>query len=105
MATSTGMAWSPSKTTASSISRSTRRDRRCDRVVDWARRKELPMSYKRINRRALHRAEALEARRLLSTVVWDGGGDGENWNDPANWVGDNLPADGDDVVISVPASN
>src|SRR4051794_15598884 len=52
-----------------------------------------------------HRCEPLEVRRLLSTAVWDGGGDGSNWNDAGNWVGDNLPGSGDDVVISVPSSN
>lgn len=50
------------------------------------------------SRRALVRRrrlwiEALEDRRLLATVQWDGGplGDGTDWNDPANWAGDELP--------------
>ena len=44
-------------------------------------------------------AEPLEDRRLLATVVWDGGGDGVNWADPLNWDANQLPATGDDVVI------
>ncbi|YCM46201.1 CARDB domain-containing protein [Verrucomicrobiaceae bacterium 227] len=39
-----------------------------------------------------------------ATVNWDGGGDGTSWTDAANWVGDVLPADGDDVVIDVAAN-
>jgi RHS repeat-associated protein len=43
--------------------------------------------------------EALEARRLLAT--FDGGpdGDGQLWHVAENWVGDVLPASGDDVFI------
>ena len=59
----------------------------------------------RANRIVLYRAELLEARFLLSTVSWDGGGDGVSWNDPRNWSNDSLPTASDDVVISIPASN
>ena len=34
-------------------------------------------------------------------LVWDGGGDGVSWADPANWKGDVLPADGDSISIQV----
>ncbi|MCC7389864.1 MAG: hypothetical protein IT431_13975 [Phycisphaerales bacterium] len=49
--------------------------------------------------------EQLEARLVLASVVWDGGpsGTGTSWQDPANWAGDVLPANGDDVTISVAA--
>jgi hypothetical protein len=47
--------------------------------------------------------EFLETRPLLSTVTWDGGGDGSSWSDPLNWSADVLPAGGDDVVIASPA--
>ena len=43
--------------------------------------------------------ERLEDRRLLATVVWDGGGDGSQWDIAANWAGDVLPGPGDDVVL------
>ncbi|MEM6314157.1 MAG: hypothetical protein AAF743_08715, partial [Planctomycetota bacterium] len=46
--------------------------------------------------------EKLEARRLLTTLSWDGGGDGVNWTDPLNWSEDRLPEASDDVVIDVP---
>ena len=48
------------------------------------------------------RAEALESRRLLALVTWDGGGDGTLWFDPLNWSNDVMPGPEDDVVISVP---
>lgn len=36
-----------------------------------------------------------------ATKDWDGGGDGESWNDPLNWNPDGVPASGDDVYIDV----
>src|SRR5215213_2584592 len=56
-------------------------------------------------RAAIKQCEPLERRRLLSVAFWDGGGDGNNWNDEFNWAADALPAKGDDVVISLPGSN
>lgn len=49
--------------------------------------------------------EGLEPRLVLSAISWDGGptGEGTDWHDPANWAGDVLPADGDDVTIDVAA--
>ena len=46
------------------------------------------------------RFEQLEMRRLLASVVWDGGGDGTKWYDPLNWERDVLPSNGDMVAIS-----
>lgn len=34
-------------------------------------------------------------------VVWDGGGDGVSWAGPANWQGNQIPADGDSVSIQI----
>ena len=34
---------------------------------------------------------ALEPRRLLAAVAWDGGGDGLRWGDNRNWSGDRVP--------------
>ncbi|MDB5334855.1 MAG: hypothetical protein JWN70_474, partial [Planctomycetaceae bacterium] len=42
--------------------------------------------------------EQLENRTLLTTFVWDGGGDGSHWNDATNWVGDTKPDTTDDIV-------
>jgi hypothetical protein len=36
-------------------------------------------------------------------ITWDGGGDGTTWQDPANWDGDVVPTEIDDVVIDDPA--
>jgi len=47
--------------------------------------------------------ESLEDRRLLAVIQWDGGGDGQHWDDIANWSGDVLPGANDDVVIDMPA--
>ena len=44
--------------------------------------------------------EPLEPRILLSTVTWDGGGDGTSWGDARNWDNDILPTVSDDVFIS-----
>ncbi|WP_406698318.1 MBG domain-containing protein [Singulisphaera sp. Ch08] len=46
--------------------------------------------------------ECLEQRQLLSTVSWDGGGDGVLWSDAENWSEDRLPSEQDDVVIDLP---
>ena len=45
--------------------------------------------------------ESLEDRRMLATVTWDGGSaeTGTDWLVAENWVGDQLPGEGDDVVI------
>jgi len=43
--------------------------------------------------------ELLESRLMLSTVLWDAGGDGQSWSDLLNWVGDALPTAGDDAVL------
>jgi hypothetical protein len=45
--------------------------------------------------------EALEARRLLAAVSWDGGGDGTKWSDPLNWSNNAVPQAADDVTINV----
>lgn len=36
----------------------------------------------------------------VSTVFWDGGGDGVRWFDPANWSGDALPTLADAVTLA-----
>lgn len=47
--------------------------------------------------------EALEGRRLLATVTWDGGGSpSRSFSTPANWSNDQIPTSVDDVVV--PAS-
>lgn len=48
--------------------------------------------------------ELLEPRLVLAVAEFDGGsgGTGTSWHEPANWVGDVLPASGDDVVINTP---
>ncbi|MFN9720117.1 MAG: hypothetical protein ACK58L_15570, partial [Planctomycetota bacterium] len=54
------------------------------------------------NRRRL---EVLEDRSLLATIVWDGAADGggssvdANWMTAANWVGDVVPAAGDNLIF------
>jgi hypothetical protein len=48
--------------------------------------------------------EHLEARQLLATIGWDGGGDGTTLNDPANWAGDVLPGPSDDAIIGLASS-
>ncbi|HZW08275.1 MAG TPA: GC-type dockerin domain-anchored protein [Phycisphaerales bacterium] len=47
--------------------------------------------------------QALEPRLALSTVHWDGGGDGTNWLEALNWDADVLPGPADDAVIDVAA--
>lgn len=54
--------------------------------------------------RKLARIEALDRRRLLAAVSWDGGGDGTHWLDPLNWSANTLPTSTDDVTIDVPGN-
>src|SRR5947209_4954220 len=57
----------------------------------------------RLSRRFGHLTiEMLEARCLLATVLWNGGGDGTFWHDPKNWSTGQVPGQNDDVVINVP---
>ncbi len=65
---------------------------------------------KRQHRRALQgvgllhrhlRFQALEERRLLSIVTWDGGGGDFDWNNPLNWDIDALPGTDDSAVIDL----
>src|SRR5262245_37316523 len=51
--------------------------------------------------------EQLESRRLLSTVVWDGGpaGNGTSFLDPTNWAGDVVPGSGDTANIGATGTN
>jgi len=44
--------------------------------------------------------ESLEPRLVLATINWDGGAGDDEWTTAANWVGDELPEQDDDVVIS-----
>jgi hypothetical protein len=39
-----------------------------------------------------------------TSVYWTGSGDGVNWTDPANWSGDFVPTEADDVTINAPGS-
>jgi hypothetical protein len=61
------------------------------------RRVTRPFRWRRV------RLERLEDRTVPATVVWDGGpsGQGTNWLDPVNWVGDLLPGPSDDAVIGL----
>ena len=43
--------------------------------------------------------EPLEARQLLATITWDGGGPSDDWNDPTNWDTDTVPGSADDALI------
>jgi hypothetical protein len=45
-----------------------------------------------------------EGERPIITVRWDGGGDGMTWADEVNWEGDQLPVDGNAVVIEDPGT-
>jgi len=40
----------------------------------------------------------------IITVNWDGGGDGMTWADALNWEGDQLPVNGNAVVINDPGN-
>src|SRR5688572_11532321 len=48
-----------------------------------------------------HAIESLERRALLANVLWDGGptGNGTNFLDGTNWVGDALPGASDIATI------
>ena len=48
--------------------------------------------------------DSFEDPEPVITVQWDGGGDGVSWSDKENWLGDQLPVDGNAVVISDPAA-
>src|SRR5688500_7344821 len=48
--------------------------------------------------------EALEDRRLLALVTWDGGGGDLRWDNALNWSGDVTPQSGDDAVVDVPGT-
>jgi hypothetical protein len=37
--------------------------------------------------------------QLTAQVKWDGGGENNQWNDPLNWAGNNLPSLADDVIL------
>src|SRR5688572_12577537 len=52
--------------------------------------------------RAAPVAAALEPRRLLAAVNWDGGGNGTDWNDALNWSTNAFPGINDDVTIDIP---
>ncbi len=41
---------------------------------------------------------------VSETITWDGGGDGTDWNDTANWDLNRLPTSGDSVVIDIAAT-
>jgi hypothetical protein len=47
------------------------------------------------------RLEALEARRLLAAISWDGDAGDNLWHTPANWSGNVVPTSADDVTIDV----
>ncbi|MFK8113075.1 MAG: dockerin type I domain-containing protein [Rubripirellula sp.] len=46
------------------------------------------------------RLESLESRRVLASVLWDGGGDGVSWLDPGNWENDAIPGELDDAIVT-----
>jgi hypothetical protein len=60
---------------------------------------------RRRTRRFTPGLETLEDRRMLASIIWDGGGSDHHWNNPANWfdqtneVDGVLPTSDDDVVI------
>ncbi|WP_163981369.1 hypothetical protein, partial [Roseiconus lacunae] len=45
------------------------------------------------------RLETLEQRYVLAAAIWDGGGPDLNWSTPENWIGNQIPASGDEVTI------
>src|SRR5438045_498914 len=59
----------------------------------------------RCHKRDLHEIEALDPRRLLAAVAWDGGGPSDVWSDPLNWSADALPTAADDVTIGTGVPN
>ncbi|MFN9974167.1 MAG: hypothetical protein ACK58T_30140, partial [Phycisphaerae bacterium] len=48
--------------------------------------------------------DAMEARALLTTIVWDGGGADAYWTTPENWADDVLPVANDQLVFPVNAA-
>jgi hypothetical protein len=60
---------------------------------------------RRTTRRFTPGLETLEDRRVLASIIWDGGGSDHHWNNSANWfdvtneVDGVLPTSDDDVVI------
>ncbi|MCA9209652.1 MAG: hypothetical protein KDA55_14905, partial [Planctomycetales bacterium] len=56
---------------------------------------------KRHERRRAIFVESLEDRRMLATIVWDGGGADANWTTPENWSSDVAPITGDDLIFPV----
>ncbi|HEX4148612.1 MAG TPA: hypothetical protein VHY20_06480, partial [Pirellulales bacterium] len=50
-------------------------------------------------RRRMLTVELLEDRCLLTTINWNGAGDGTTWNSVANWIGGVVPVAGDAAVI------
>ena len=48
--------------------------------------------------------EALEERRVLAIVTWDGEAGDDLWMTPANWSTNTVPSTADDVVIDVGAT-
>jgi Dockerin type I domain len=65
------------------------------------RRSEFHQVKRTVRRWARLRLDRLEDRTVPATITWDGGptGQGTNWLDRVNWVGDVLPGFNDDVVI------
>jgi uncharacterized repeat protein (TIGR01451 family) len=47
------------------------------------------------------RLEGLESRLVLSTITWNGKGDGSSFDEGLNWIGGVAPGISDDAVISV----
>lgn len=45
--------------------------------------------------------QRLESRRVLATVLWDGGAGDNDWHNPLNWADDTLPGEFDNVVIDI----
>jgi fibronectin-binding autotransporter adhesin len=71
-------------------------------VAGWSRRTfKGRVQTSRQRRRSFF--ETLENRSLLATLIWDGGGAANNFNDPLNWDNggvDQLPVAGDTLVFS-----
>ncbi len=68
-------------------------------------RHALPRRHARVRRAAVRSClEALESRRLLTTGVWDGGGQDNLWSTPANWMGNVAPVAGDNLDFPANAS-
>jgi len=61
------------------------------------------MSWRPARWRRSHQIEALESRRLLSTVTWNSATGGA-WNTAGDWSTGVVPQPGDDVVINQPGN-